>query len=285
MELTTRLKGLTGNVEQDLKTLHNYVLAQSEELRYLLHNLDVTNFNDLGLARYENGRLQIYSEQVKIATTELRIAIEDEIEGLGDWVTEVEATANGLQTTVKGHTSSINSLNTKATNLQSQITQNSNSISLVVSGGNVNAASIVTAINNSASTVKISADHVNISGFVTVEDLKGEGKTEINGSNITSGTISGVTLESVGSRGYQTISIANGVIDFYSGSIYDADYGVLGISASQLQLTGNAWIRMEGTNGIYFHVGRSGRYWLLDGTGMNYYDEDGNYINGFQFAN
>ena len=275
MELTTRLKGLTGNAEQDLKTLHNYVLAQSEELRYLLHNLDVTNFNDLGLARYENGRLQIYSEQVKIATTELQIAIEDEIEGLGEWVTEVEATANGLQTTVKGHTSSINSLNTKATNLQSQITQNSNSISLVVSGGNVNAASIVTAINNSASTVKISADHVNIKGFVTVEDLKGEGKTEINGSNITSGTISGVTLESVGRNPWETITIENGVIDFYSGSIRDLDYGTMSIYAGNLVF--------ESSN-FKFRLW-NGRYWLLDGTGMNYYDEDGNYINGFQFAN
>ena len=275
MELTTRLNGLTGNAEKDLKTLHNYVLAQSEELRYLLHNLDVTNFNDLGLARYENGRLQIYSEQVKIATNKLQIEIEDEINGLGEWVTEIEATANGLQTTVKGHTSSINSLNTKTTNLQSQITQNSNSISLVVSGDSVNAASIVTAINNSASTVKISADHVNISGFVTVEDLKGEGKTEINGSNITSGTISGVTLESVGSNRWKTITIDNGVIDFYSGSISDLDYGTLGIYAGNLVF--------EATNFTFLLP--NGRYWVLDGTGMNYYSASGDYINGFAFAN
>ena len=60
--------------------------------------------------------------------------------------------------------------------LSSRITQNANSISLVVENGAIKPAAIVAAINGSASTVIISADHVNIDGWmqanlVTVDGL------------------------------------------------------------------------------------------------------------------
>ena len=50
--------------------------------------------------------------------------------------------------------------------------------------GKVTAASIVTAVNKTDSSVKIKADHVDISGFVTFSDLKNEGASTINGNNI-----------------------------------------------------------------------------------------------------
>lgn len=50
--------------------------------------------------------------------------------------------------------------------------------------GKVTAASIVTAVNGSSSSVKINADHVDISGFVTFSDLEDDGASTINGNNI-----------------------------------------------------------------------------------------------------
>lgn len=55
--------------------------------------------------------------------------------------------------------------------------------------GEVNAASIVTAVNKAGSSVVIDADHVNLNGYVTMTNLSSEGKTEINGANITTGKI------------------------------------------------------------------------------------------------
>nr|DAN06371.1 MAG TPA: hypothetical protein [Caudoviricetes sp.] len=56
--------------------------------------------------------------------------------------------------------------------------------SVTNSEGKVTAASIVTAVNKTDSSVKIKADHVDISGFVTFSDLKNEGASTINGNNI-----------------------------------------------------------------------------------------------------
>lgn len=273
VDLKTTAAKLTGDPERDIKQLSNHVFQLEEQLRYQLRNLDVTNFNDLGLARYENGRLQVYAKQVEVQTEKLRLEfgketdelyaeisataeellaeIEDldgkyasisvTVDGLTTRVGNTEGnysslsqTVSGIQTTVKGHTTtinshtnSINSQNTKISSLESSIKQTADKIEAVVSAvddsnGNVTAASIVLAINNAGSGVKISADHVNISGLVTFTDLSTEGSTTINAGNITTGsisadrisggTLSGVTLESTGWYTYETITISDGAI-------------------------------------------------------------------------
>lgn len=50
--------------------------------------------------------------------------------------------------------------------------------------GKVTAASIVTAVNKTDSSVKIKANHVDISGFVTFSDLSKSGQSTVNGNNI-----------------------------------------------------------------------------------------------------
>lgn len=72
-----------------------------------------------------------------------------------------------------------------AAGLQSQITQTAGSISTKVGYGE-----IISSINQTPESIKISASKINLNGYVTVSDLKGEGTTEINGANITTGTIS-----------------------------------------------------------------------------------------------
>lgn len=57
-------------------------------------------------------------------------------------------------------------------------------IASVTENGEVTAASIVAAVNDSGSSVKINANHVDISGFVTFSDLEDDGASAINGNNI-----------------------------------------------------------------------------------------------------
>lgn len=172
LELEVTAAKLTGDPARDIKSLSNHVFMLEEKLRYTLRNLDVTNFNDLGLARYENGRLQIYTKEITAQTDKLRVefgketddihalisATADEllaeiedvegnyttlkatVNGLTTRVGNVEGnyssltqTVNGIQSTVKSHTTSINNQAETNTSLKSQIKQTANKISAVVS--------------------------------------------------------------------------------------------------------------------------------------------------------
>ena len=90
--------------------------------------------------------------------------------------------------------------------------------SVTNSSGKVTAASIVTAVNNSGSSVKISADKVDISGFVTFSDLSRAGYSTINGSNITTGKIQAITISGSNFRSILNGSSVSGEISFWAGS-------------------------------------------------------------------
>jgi len=311
LELRTTMGQLTGDIQKDMKMLMNFVFNQTEEMRYLMDNLDVTNFNDLGLARYENGRMQIYTKELNLRTEKLtaefkaadeqtkttleasigglRTEVEEEIEGLGQWVSSVEQTASKIQTTVTSqgntlntHTNNISALQGTTVSLQSQITQTSNKISAVVSAvddssGNVTAASIVAAINAAGSSVKISADHVNISGFVTISDLSGNGTVQINAGNIMAGgTISGVALES--QAGTQSVTIANGNITFPNGSITNArGYGFTIESTTDMYIGSDSDVYVT-TGGAFRIYMRNGKYFEFYGGALTYNESWGQMI-------
>ena len=70
----------------------------------------------------------------------------------------------------------------------SKIDQKADNINLEVSK-KVNSSSIISAINLSPESIKISSSKINITGFVTFSDLSTPGSTTISGSNITTGTL------------------------------------------------------------------------------------------------
>lgn len=84
--------------------------------------------------------------------------------------------------------------------------------SVTNSSGKVTAASIVAAVNSSGSSVKISADKVDISGFVTFSDLADSSSiTTINGAAISTGTLTASTYKMFLDRyGY-----SDGSVEFY----------------------------------------------------------------------
>ena len=278
-------------VEAKVDALADYQVQLLEYLRYSMSNLDADNFNPSGLkqilepvvAGIKNTEGDILS--LWMTADELAAQIED---ADGNY-SSLSQTVNGIETTVKSHTGTINGhtnsitrhenrLNgqdTKFTTIESSIKQTSEKIEAVVSAvddssGNVTAASIVAAINKAGSSVKISADHVDISGdLVTVSDLAGTGKVEINAGNIAAnGTISGCRLETA-TGGRTNITIDEDYIRFTNyASIQIGTDGRMGIFSerSQLDITGYGGIR-------FFDADRfpSG-YWELYAWGMAFID-------------
>lgn len=89
--------------------------------------------------------------------------------------------------------------------------------------GDVTAASIVAAVNDSKSSVKIDADHVDISGFVTFTDLaNGNGATQISGNLIS--LLADENGNSDGSWTYNGKTINGSSIEFMNYNSYYDDY-------------------------------------------------------------
>lgn len=98
------------------------------------------------------------------------------------------------------------------TTLQSAIDQEADKISLVVqetTGGGyvIRAAEIVESINETGSSVKISADHITLTGEVVVNAINA-GSTTINGSKITTGTMNADRI-GAGTIDASVISVTN----------------------------------------------------------------------------
>ena len=97
-------------------------------------------------------------------------------------------TKDGIIATVGSYytkDSDFKSATTRITNAESRISQLNDSIEL-----RVEKDGIISAINQTSESVTISASKVNLSGYVSISDLKTSGKTIVNGSNVTTGTIS-----------------------------------------------------------------------------------------------
>ena len=113
---------------------------------------------------------------------------------------KITQTANSITSTVSQNyqsktdaASDLKNAKTYADNkdaaLKTEIKQTTDSISSTVSN-KVGKNEIISSINQSAESIKIDASKVNITGFVTFDNLKNSGETTINGSNITTGSIS-----------------------------------------------------------------------------------------------
>ena len=72
--------------------------------------------------------------------------------------------------------------------MYSEIEQTADSINLEV-GKKVGKNEVISSINLTPETAKITASHVDLQGYTTFTDLATSGRTTINGSNITTGTI------------------------------------------------------------------------------------------------
>ena len=124
--------------------------------------------------------------------------------------TRITQNAQSIQTEVTNRQDADNTLS-------SRISQEADRISLVVegtgSGATVKAASIVAAVNGAASTVKISADHVDVDGILTASGLitqtgyAGTIKAStLSGTTVSGTTVQAGTLQLAAGSSYQSVS-------------------------------------------------------------------------------
>ncbi len=97
---------------------------------------------------------------------------------------KIEQKANSITSTVSSTYATKNELTTA----KSEIKQTTDSITSTVST-KVGKTEVSSTINQTAQGVKINAEKLDLTGLVTVSDIQTSGKTTINGSNITTGTI------------------------------------------------------------------------------------------------
>lgn len=257
VELKASLGKLTGNSEQDIKVMYNYVMQLTEELRYAMNNIGISNLNDKELARYENGRLQVFSKVVDLRVKEFEVLAEE---------TEKE--------------------------IRAQIKVNSDSITQIVSSigknGEVTAASIVLAINEDSgeSGVKIKADKIELEGVVTISDLE-NGETVVDGSCIKTGEIRAVNFVA---RGDGNGGIGNSFVvedslgdeigrigyQFDSESSYGYEDKIWIRTESRIIGTReyNPAIKMEAAGGVSIRSGGQGIY-IYDGSKVEWMFKDG----------
>lgn len=138
-----------GNVDYAKKIANNLFTLQ-EQLRHTLYNLSLDNFDDDTVQWFKS-----FSS------------------GAGQ-TTDITVDYNGVKVTI-----------------QDAISDMSLNLTLTAEGltSKVEAGDIVSIINQSAEKISMSAIDIDLSGYVTFHSLKGEGTTEINGSNIYTGIL------------------------------------------------------------------------------------------------
>ncbi len=222
--IDTNFPTFTGeeSTEKKITTIQNYMYMLVEQLRYSLHNLDLTNMNQTAVRQYEAyltdpiyGRiedgegninaLQITAEGLagRITDAEGNITVlTATAQSLSAQLSDAKGNITGLQATARGLTArmstaegNITSLTATATGLTASVSNMDGQISTLrqtVSGFRLSASS---GTNSSTLTLTsngtyISSANICFRGMVTFEDLEGSGRTTINGDNITTGKIS-----------------------------------------------------------------------------------------------
>lgn len=127
---------------------------------------------------------QTYATKSEVST------VSGKVSSLETWKAEAsqKITKDGIIATVGSYyakDTDLTAAESRITTAESKITQNANNINL-----RVEKSGVISAINQSAESIQINAKKIDLAGYVTVTNLSTAGQTVINGSNITTGTIS-----------------------------------------------------------------------------------------------
>lgn len=220
---------------KERKQILNSLMMLDEKLRYMFQNIDIEE----NLSADSQELFFKYGEDIQnvINDTEGRFSLfEQTINGISMAVQDNEGNISLLQQTASSLSSSIASAEGKISTLEqtadsinasvialdddlgalsSDYEQTAERISWIVKSGTSASSMVLT-----DSFLDIVADNVNITGFVTFDDLETEGETTINGANITTGEIASDyihlgDLMAVHKTGYS--SVVGGYIGYGSG--------------------------------------------------------------------
>ena len=209
------------NLEERVTTIQDYVFVLVEQLRYTLHNLDLSNMNEAAVNGWENAITEpIYAriEGQDGQITELSVTAEGlaaQISNAEGDITALSATAEGLAARIGDAEGNITRLSATAEGLAAQISDaegditalsaTAQGLAVTVSNQSGQISSLTQTVNGftlsvtngeSSSTITLSSNgvvidsaRVTFTGAVMFADLATSGATVINGDNITTGTI------------------------------------------------------------------------------------------------
>jgi hypothetical protein len=158
------------NDEQRLKDIYSYLFMLVEQLRYSLGNLGASNFNETELNLIGEG-------------------ITEELDGEVDLITKALVGETGSIAQILASGDALLARITDAEDKATEAIMTVDGLSFKVTNGEQSS----TLQLFSGATV-LSSANIQITGMVTFLDLKQSGKTQINGSNITTGTISAIDI-------------------------------------------------------------------------------------------
>ena len=203
--------------------------------------------------------------------------IEDEQGNITSQMATITTEQSEIKQTAQGLTSTVSSIQTSLQNLDGEVETLSSTVSTVQQTA-TGLTSTVTQQGETISQIRQDLDKIDISGYVTFNDLKTSGSTTINGSNITTGYISANRI-SGGTIDADTINVSNlnaanltkGLIN--ANRISDANNYLTNLYATniytainyaqtvQLVSSGGAGLENNGTilkpNGVYIKKGGS----------------------------
>ena len=159
--------------------------------------------------------------------------LSSQISSLSGEVSNVQQTANTLTAKIKTAEGDISSLTQTANSLTAKVSDAEGNISSLAQ--TVNGMTLSVSNSGTSSTIKlmqngvaISSQNIVMSGIVTFSDLSTAGKTTINGSNITTGTISASRVRLFSSMAVYSGS-SGSTIGGYIGYTTSANDGSTGI--------------------------------------------------------
>lgn len=211
--------GSIKRMQEELEWLRNEMAKKNRDQLDMMYNLDFDNFSEDTHALFKSyadaneSKWEAYA-QWKDDTTDSIASItgrvdanESSISSLASWksntadkaissISEIKQTADANKSSIdlitKWKTETAEGAIESISTIQQQANANGARISFLVNsdgnGLNPSAAGIIVeAINNAASSIKISADHIQISGeteFITAADLSDSGSTVVSGNRI-----------------------------------------------------------------------------------------------------
>lgn len=222
---------------EKITTIQNYMYMLVEQLRYTLHNLDLSNMNQTAVQKYETSITEpIYARieddeentaQLALTAAALGLRLTDAEKN----ITSLTATAEGLSLQISDAEDDILQLGITADRLSSQIAAADGRISslqqtvdgFALSASNGSSSSRLYLTSNG---VAISSARITFTGMVTFQDLSEDGATTINGGNITTGTIRAITLEgneiiggTITGTTLQSVSGSDNGLELYYGAV------------------------------------------------------------------